>query len=178
MDIVEPVKRLAEKITGAGVPSSEEAFACVSECRELRMKFRDDGYIPNNPKFPLLFYKKAIRFGRKYDPAAVLEKVFATHKWGQAWRNGVYDFVHYHSMVHEVLGIARGSATLQLGGNKGKAVKVSAGDIVVIPAGTGHECLKASDLFLVIGAYPPNGTYDECRAASKKGKRPSRPYLV
>jgi uncharacterized protein YjlB len=85
-----------------------------------------------------------MRFGRRYDPAAVLEKIFNVHGWGDAWRNGIYDFVHYHSMIHEVLGVARGSATLRLGGNKGRTVKVAAGDVIIVPAGVGHECLKAS----------------------------------
>ena len=165
MDIIEPVKRLAEKATGISIPSREEALACVRDVRPSRLKFRDDGYIPNNPKFPLLHYRKVLRFGRKYDPAAVLEKVFKVNGGGEAWRNGIYDYVHYHSMIHEVLGIARGSATLQLGGNKGKTVKVSAGDVIVIPAGVGHECLKASATFLVVGAYPPTGTYNEYRGS-------------
>lgn len=129
------------------------------------MRFRDDGYIPNNPQFPLLYYRKALRFGRKQDPAAILEEIFIAHGWGQAWRNGIYDFVHYHSMIHEVLGVARGTATLRLGGNKGRTVKVASGDVIVIPAGVGHECLKASESFLVVGAYPPRGTYNECRGS-------------
>lgn len=62
MDVIEPVKRLAEKATGIGIPSREEALACVRDCRPSRMKFRDDGYIPNNPKFPLLYFRKAMRF--------------------------------------------------------------------------------------------------------------------
>ena len=127
MDFIEPIKRLAEKATGIGLPTLQVAIACVRECRPLRMKFRNDGYIPNNPKFPLLHYRKAVRFDRRYDPAAVLEKIFRAHGWGQAWRNGIYDFVHYHSMIHEVLGIARGSAMLQLGGNKGRRTTVSTG---------------------------------------------------
>ena len=165
MDVIEPVKRIVEKATGIGIPSREEALACVLDSRPSRMTFRDDGYIPNNPRFPLLCYRKAIRLGRKHDPAAVLEKTFKVNGWGDAWRNGIYDFVHYHSMIHEVLGIARGSAKLRLGGNKGKTVKVSAGDILIIPAGVGHECLKAASTFLVVGAYPPTGTYDECRGS-------------
>jgi uncharacterized protein YjlB len=164
MDIIEPFKRLTERATGIGIPSREEALACVRNVRPLRMKFRDDGYIPNNPKFPLLHYRKVLRFGRKHDPGAVLEKVFNVNGWGEAWRNGIYAYVHYHAMIHE-LGIAHGSATLQLGGNKGKTVKVGAGDVIVIPAGVGHECLKASATFLVVGAYPPTGTYNECRGS-------------
>jgi uncharacterized protein YjlB len=165
MDIIEPVKRLAEKATGIGTPSREEALACVRACRPLRMKFRNDGYVPNNPRFALLHYRKALQLGRKHDPAAVIEKTFEGNGWGDVWRNGIYGFVHYHSKIHEVLGIARGSATLQLGGNKGRTVKVSAGDVLIVPAGVGHECLRASPTFLVVGAYPPEGTYDECRGS-------------
>jgi uncharacterized protein YjlB len=162
---VEPIKRLIENATGLGVPTREEALAMVRRVRPSRMKFRDDGYIPNNPKLALLYYQKVVGFDRKHDPAATLETIFDAHAWGQAWRNGIYDFVHYHSMIHEVLGVARGTATLRLGGNKGKTVKVGAGDVVVIPAGVGHECLKASAEFLVVGAYPPTGTYNECRGS-------------
>jgi uncharacterized protein YjlB len=162
---VEPIKRLVEKATGLGVPTRAEALANVRDVKPVRMKFRDDGYIPNNPKLPLLFYPKVLRFSRKHDSAAILEVIFNAHSWGQAWRDGIYDFVHYHSMIHEVLGVARGSALLRLGGNKGKTVKVAAGDVIVVPAGVGHECLKPSRDFLVVGAYPPTGTYNECRGS-------------
>src|SRR5215207_11392439 len=165
MDLAEPIKRLAEKATGVGIPSREEALSCVREARPERMKFRDDGYIPNNPKFPLLFYKRVLRFARRHDPAAVLEKTFIVNGWGDAWRNGIYNFVHYHSMIHEVLGIVRGSATLRLGGNKGRTVKVSVEDVIIIPAGVGHECLKAGKTFLVVGSYPPTGTIMNAAAA-------------
>lgn len=165
MDVVEPLKRRAEKATGIGIPSREEALACILDFRPSRMTFSDDGYVPNNPRLPLLCYRKVLRLGRKHDPAAVLEKAFNVDGWGDGWRNGIYDFVHYHSMIHEVLGVARGSALLRLGGNKGKTVKVSAGDVIIIPTGVGHECLKAGSTFLVVGAYPPTGTYNECRGS-------------
>jgi uncharacterized protein YjlB len=165
---VEPVKRLIEKATGLGVPSSAEALGHVKAVRPVRLRFKADGYIPNNPNVPLLIYKSAVRLGGKRDPAALLEAIFNANGWGDAWRNGIYDYVHYHPRIHEVLGVARGTATLRLGGNKGKTVKVRAGDVVVIPAGVGHECLKASETFLVVGAYPPVGTYSECRGSYGK----------
>ena len=47
MDVIEPVKRLAEKISPALVsPSREAAAGCIVDRRPVRMKFRDDGYYP------------------------------------------------------------------------------------------------------------------------------------
>lgn len=162
---IEPIKRIVENMTGLAVPNRGEALACRRNVKPERMTFRDDGYIPNNPTLPLLLYRKVVAFDRKHDPAAILEVIFAAHGWGDIWRNGIYDYVHYHSMIHEALGVARGSASLRLGGNKGKTVKVAAGDVILVPAGVGHECLKPSKEFLVVGAYPPTGTYDECRGS-------------
>ena len=41
----------------------------------------------------------------------------------------------------------------------------ASGDVVVLPAGTGHQCLTASPNLVVVGAYPPNGTYNLCRGS-------------
>ena len=124
----------------------------------------DDGAIPNNPQLPLLLYRGALDFGR-HDPAVVCEQVFAAHGWGGAWRNGIYSVPHYHSTAHEVLGIARGHANVRLGGARGRSFTVHAGDVIVIPAGVGHQNLGASSSLLVIGAYPRGQSADLCRGA-------------
>ena len=60
------------------------------------------------------------------------------------------------------MGVARGTATLEFGGVKGRRVRLKAGDVAILPAGTGHRLIEASRGFLVIGAYPEDGAYDEC----------------
>ncbi len=123
--------------------------------------FPDDGSIPNNPLLPLLVYQKAIIL-RQGDPAAICEAVFASNGWGNSWRNGIYAFHHYHSTAHEVFAIARGQATVHLGGEQGVRLDVDAGDVIVIPAGVGHKNLGSSPDLLVVGAYPPGQRWDLC----------------
>jgi uncharacterized protein YjlB len=131
--------------------------------KPLTFLFKDDGKVPNNPALPALVYKAAVDFGTD-DPARAIETLFAHNGWGRGqWRNGIYPFVHYHSMIHEALGIARGTARVQLGGPKGETFDFAAGDVAVLPAGTGHQRLSGSADLLVIGAYPPEGTYNLCR---------------
>jgi uncharacterized protein YjlB len=67
----------------------------------------------------------------------------------------VNDCTPDHSRIHEVLGVARGHARVRFGGAKGRALKLKVGDVVILPAGTGHERLSGSKDLLVIGAYPP-----------------------
>jgi uncharacterized protein YjlB len=128
-------------------------------------KFIDDGAIPNNPKFPLVLYRRGIDLTGSPDPELLIEKTFASNGWGGMWRNGIFPYVHYHSTIHEALAIARGRATVRFGGDSGKEIEVAPGDVVILPAGTGHQRLKQTRDLLVIGAYPPSGKYDFCRGS-------------
>ncbi|MFY4773658.1 cupin domain-containing protein [Metabacillus sp. RGM 3146] len=105
--------------------------------------------IPNNPELPVILYQGVW----KEDPLES-EANFNRNKWLNSWVNGVFDFHHYHSNTHEVLAVQRGKALLMLGGEEGQEAEVSAGDVLLLPAGTGHKRLDASYDFQVAGAYP------------------------
>lgn len=113
--------------------------------------FERDGATPNS-RFPVLVYELAVDPDR--DVATAFERLFANNEWSPLWRDGVFDYHHYHSTAHEVLGVASGQATLRLGGERGSDHRVKTGNVLILPAGTGHCCLKQSEDFLVVGAYP------------------------
>ena len=127
--------------------------AVASNLEPLAIVFADDGLVPNNP-LPFLVYKAAIAVDNDH-PEKTIEGLFGANGWGDMWRNGVYDYLHYHATVHEVLGIARGHARVRFGGDAGKEFDIAAGDVAILPAGTGHQCLSASSDLSVVGAYPP-----------------------
>jgi len=131
-------------------------------------RFDDDGRIPNNPTLPLLLYRGG--FSLDGDPAATCEALFDQNGWTGGWRNGIFGYHHFHSTAHEVLGIARGEARVRFGGEQGAVVSVSAGDVVVIPAGVGHCRESASRDLLVVGAYAGGRHQDLC--AGRSGERP------
>src|SRR5205823_13413156 len=117
--------------------------------------FSDDGSFPNS-RLPVLVYHDV---DAAHDPSQC-EALFANHHWLGAWQDGIYSFHHFHSITHEVLGIVAGSASVVLGGPSGRRFEVGRGDVLVLPAGTGHCNAGSSADLLVVGAYPNGMRWD------------------
>lgn len=124
-----------------------------------------NGWLPNNPLMAVRLYRGLQMADGRAPDASAFELMFNAHGWPADWRGGVYDYHHYHSSAHEVLGVYAGEATLVLGGDGAAELKVAAGDALLLPAGTGHRCLKASADFRVVGAYPSGQRWDLLREA-------------
>ncbi|MGI4829708.1 MAG: cupin [Janthinobacterium lividum] len=149
---------------GAGLAALGLGSAVKAEQRPEveKLQLSRNGWMPNNERLPVLHYRRAISSG---EVASMMEETFQRNQWPAQWRNGIYSFHHYHSTAHEVLGFAAGSAQLILGGEGGHNVLVESGDVLVLPAGTGHFLLHAEPGFLVVGAYPVGQHWDICRSA-------------
>jgi uncharacterized protein YjlB len=165
MYVIENFKKTVQRVIGTS-PTPAQARDAVRARKPQPTLFEDDGAIPNHPKLPFIHYRSPVRLTNSGDPAALFEKLFESNGWKGSWRNGIYDYVHYHSKTHEVLGVARGEACVRFGGDKGKVIELHAGDVVILPAGTGHQRISASRDLVVVGAYPTPDDYDECRGSA------------
>ncbi|WP_434771687.1 cupin domain-containing protein [Pseudomonas entomophila] len=114
-------------------------------------RFDDEGAIPNSP-LPVLAY--TVPWPAGTDAGEAFEALFAAHGWTPLWRAGIFSYQHFHPDAHEALGVLRGSATVLIGGERGATMTLTTGDVLILPAGTGHRCLDSHEGFAVVGAYP------------------------
>jgi uncharacterized protein YjlB len=132
----------------------------VKKAKVVKYLLKDDGCFPNNDKLPVLIYRDALDLPAwAFHASVVIKNIFAENGWTNAWRDGIYDFNHYHSVTHEVLGVYKGEAEIQLGGPDGIITQLRKGDVILIPAGVAHKCLKQKN-FKCLGAYPGGAEYD------------------
>ncbi len=136
----------------------------------LTFHFEDDGIIPNNPNLPLVVLGEAVKAGVA-DRVTCIEQLFRLNGWAGTWKGIVFTYHHYHSNAHEVLGCYFGSATIQFGGEKGEILEIEAGDVAILPAGTGHKRLRSSGDFGVVGGYPRGQESYDMRTG-ESGERP------
>src|SRR6267143_838635 len=73
-------------------------------------------FFPNNDSLPFLIYKLVFALPLK-KAADIIEAIFNANNWSNAWRNGIYNYHHYHSITHEVLGVYDGWCNVALGGD-------------------------------------------------------------
>lgn len=127
------------------------------------LAFGQNGMVPNS-RFPVLIYRSAVTADTGTDAADVIMAGFRRHNWLNNWRYpGIYDYYHFHSTSHEVLGVASGQMTLRLGGEGGSEVNLAAGDVLVMPAGVSHIYLDGSSDIQVVGGYPDGRDWDLIR---------------
>lgn len=118
--------------------------------------FADTGTIPNN-RLPVIVYRLVTDAKDKSD---WLERKFKENGWKNNWRDIVLPYDHFHSTTHEVLGVGKGTVTLHIGGEKGISIEVSAGDVLILPAGVGHCAISEHMNYEIVGGYPDGRDWD------------------
>jgi uncharacterized protein YjlB len=146
-----------------------DAVNPIQHINIIRHILADDGTFPNNGQLALIVYRNALRIEQN-ERGKTIEQLFESNGWSNSWQDGVYDYHHYHSITHEVLGVIEGSTRIQFGGNNGISLMLDAGDVVIIPAGVAHKNLGGENNFKCVGAYPEGKDYD--MNYGKPGERP------
>jgi hypothetical protein len=67
--LLEDIKHIVEKTTGWKRPGDPRGL--LRQRKPNTYRFKDDGLIPNHPRWPFIIYKSAVRLPQTLDPAAV-----------------------------------------------------------------------------------------------------------
>ncbi|KAH8702350.1 hypothetical protein BGW36DRAFT_372663 [Talaromyces proteolyticus] len=112
-------------------------------------------YAPNS-SLPVLHYRNVLPYPATEENVT---SFLTAHKWEKRGTWGHIPTRHFHPNSHECYGIFRGSSTIVLGvggGDEsgGLRVRVQAGDVIVLPAGTAHSMADSTEDYRYIGVYP------------------------
>ena len=127
--------------------------------------------VPNS-NLPVLIFRSVLA-PRARNKADGFRERFRKSQWTGLWTDTIFDYTHFHSNAHEVLGIAEGKVTVRLGGDSGRLFRVKAGDMLVLPAGVGHRRVGDDEGLKVIGAYPRGQSHFDMK---RKGR--TRPKVA
>ena len=147
----------------------------IKDLKVLKYQIPAHGLIPNTSiqNKPLLIYKSA--FPSSTNASQIESHLSAVGVVAPQWRYTMYNFDHFHSTSHEVLGIASGKAKLSFGHkeNSNRVEEIlQKGDVIVMPAGVSHRLLE--DLeggFSMVGSYPVGANWDMCYGKSGEEKK-------
>lgn len=121
---------------------------------------KENEFFPNS-HLPVLIYRAAVQSDEgSTSLSKKFEAIFKENNWRNNWEDSIFDYHHYHSNTHEVLGISEGSVEVQLGGPGLDTHQLHAGDVLIIPAGVAHKRMHASKNFSCVGGYPDGKDYD------------------
>lgn len=118
--------------------------------------FEDDGAIPNS-HLPVIVYRQVTDAKDKSD---WFENTFKENGWTNNWHDVILRYDHFHSTTHEVLGVGEGTVSLRIGAEKGISIEVSAGDVLILPAGVGHSAISEHMNYEIVGGYPNGRDWD------------------
>jgi hypothetical protein len=77
MPILESSKKAVEQLTGWRRPSNSDLNTLLRDRKANTFHFKDDGVIPNHPRWPLIVYRSAVQPRQDFDPAAIFEDLSA-----------------------------------------------------------------------------------------------------
>jgi len=82
--------------------------------RKPRKVWFDKGDDVPNSNLPVLIFRSVLAPGAR-DKANVFRERFRRSQWSGLWTDPIFDYTHFHSNAHEVLGIAEGKVTVPTG---------------------------------------------------------------
>ena len=130
----------------------------------LALMFADDGSIPNNPRLPFLVYRGAIDLTGTPNRRSDREDL----RPSRLGRDVAQRHLSLRALSFDDPRGARHRARPRQGAvrrQRGRGCSTSAGDVVVLPAGTGHQCLWAAPELWSSAPIRKSGKYDLCRGS-------------